>query len=197
VNRQANRNAGGGAAGGGNSAGARGAILLALAAVLGIVLLQAFDTDGSGVGVEAGGTPSPTSSPGSGSTGNGSGSTVPTIPTSTTTPGRTPAEVTVLVANGTGIKGLGSQTADSLKVLGYTTLAAVDATKALDTTTVQHAEGYQTEARAIALTLGLQTTAVLPLNSPAVPDAQGANIFVLLGAEAARTSTTTTSTTTG
>ncbi len=190
MNQPANH-AGGRSASGGGSAGARGAILLAVAAVLGIVLLQAFDTDfdGGGVGVDigAGVTTIP-------SGGSSTGSSVPTGPaatTATTRPGRTPSEVTVLVANGTGIKGLGGQTADALKALGYNTLTAVDATKALDATTVQFAEGYQAEAQAIALTLGLPGTAAQPLNSPAVPDTQGASVIVLLGADLARNVTTT------
>jgi hypothetical protein len=159
-----------------------------VAAILGIVLLQAFDTDidgGSGLGVDAGDTTIP-SGP--------SGTTPGTTPTNsnTTLPGRAPSEVAVLVANGTGIKGLGSQNADALKALGYNTLTAVDATKALDASAVQFAEGYQAEAQAIALTLGLQPAAVQPLNSPPVPDTAGVNVFVLLGAEVASTASTTT-----
>ncbi len=184
VNRPPGR-AGARTASAGNSAGARGAILLAVAAVLGIVLLQAFDTDGgSGVGVDVGSTTLP---PGGSST----DSTLPPTNTVPTTPlTRTPSEVTVLVANGTGIKGLGSTNADTLKALSYNTLTAVDATKALDATTIQFADGYEAEARAIALTLGLPVTAVQPLNSPPVPDTQGANVFVLLGGVAVATSTT-------
>jgi hypothetical protein len=177
----------------GGSAGAKGAFLLVVAAILGIVLLQAFDTDfdgGSGVGIDVGGT----TIPGGGST----GSSVPSGVTTPTTSGiarRAPADVSVLVANGAGIKGLGSQTADQLKTLGYNTLTAVDATQALEATTVQYAEGYQTDAAAIALTLGLPGTAAQPLNSPAVSDTQGANVIVLLGANIAGGVATTTSTT--
>jgi len=181
------RGAGGG--GGGGSAGARGAVLLVVAAVLGIVLLQAFDVDsdgGSGL-VVAGTTTVPAGSSSGGSVPPGPAATTPT-----TQPGRAPADVTVLVANGTGIRGLGGTTAQALQALGYKTLTAVDATKALDASSVQYAEGYQNEARAIALTLGLPATAVQPLNSPAVPDTQGANVIVLLGADAARNTTTTT-----
>ncbi len=189
MNQPANRAGGGRPPSGSNSAGARGAILLVVAAVLGIVLLQAFDTDfdgGSGVGVDAGDTTIPDNGP--------SGVTQPTAPSNTTLPARAPADVTVLVANGTGIRGLGSQNADTLKALGYNTLDAVDATKALDASTVQYAAGYQAEAQAIALTLGLQPSAVQPLNSPAVPDAQGASVIVLLGADVARTASTTSTT---
>ena len=156
----------------------------------GIVLLQAFDADfdgGSGVGVDVGDTTIPS---GTGPT----GITQPTAPTNTTVPARAPSEVTVLVANGSGIRGLGSQNADALKALGYNTLTAVDATKALDVSTVQYGEGYQAEAQAIALTLGLQPSAVQPLNSPPVPDTQGASVFVLLGADIARTASTTSTT---
>ena len=187
VNQPAPR-AGGRSSAGGNSAGARGAILLVVAAVLGIVLLQAFDTDiDAGSGVDVGNTTVPT--------GNGTaGSVVPTVPanTNTTRPARAPSEVTVLVANGTGIKGLGTQNADALKALGYNTLTAVDATKALDASAVQYAEGFQAEAQAVALTLGLQPSSVQPLNSPAVPDTQGATVIVLLGADIARLSSTST-----
>jgi LytR cell envelope-related transcriptional attenuator len=184
VNRPASR-----PASGGGSAGARGAILLAVAAVLGIFLLQAFDTDG-GVSVNTGVTVPD-------GTGSGNGVTVPTAPaiTVTTQPGRAPSDVIVLVANGTGVRGLGSQNADVLKAAGYNTLTAVDATKALDATQVQFVEGYQADARAIALALGLQPTTVQPLNSPAVPDTQGAAVFVLLGADQARGATSSSTST--
>ena len=188
MNQPANRGGGRGASGG-SSAGAKGAFLLVVAAILGIVLLQAFDTDfdgGAGVGVDVGDTTIPS--------GGVTDTTVPGVtPTSPATiPARAPGDVSVLVANGTGIRGLGSQTADQLKTLGYNTLTAVDATKPLDVTSVQYAEGYETEAKAIALSLGLPGTAVQALNSPAVPDTQGANIIVLLGADVARNVTTTT-----
>jgi hypothetical protein len=189
VNQPANRG-GGRAASGGNSAGAKGAFLLVVAAILGIVLLQAFDTDfdgGGGVGIDVGGTTIPS--------GGVTDTSVPTGVTPTapaTVPTRAPGEVSVLTANGTGIRGLGGQTADQLKTLGYNTITAVDATKPLDVTSVQYAEGYQNEAKAIALSLGLPGTAVQPLNSPAVPDTQGASIIVLLGADVARNIPTTT-----
>jgi hypothetical protein len=191
VNQPANR-AGGRASAAGGSAGAKGAFLLVVAAILGIVLLQAFDTDfnGAGVGVDVGGSTVP-------SGGSSTGSSVPSgavTPTTTGITSRAPADVSILVANGAGIRGLGSQTADQLRTLGYNALTAVDATKTLDATSVQYAEGYQNEAAAVALTLGLAGTAVQPLNSPAVPDTQGANVIVLLGADVARNVTTTSST---
>jgi hypothetical protein len=188
VNQPAGR-AGGRASSAGGSAGAKGAFLLVVAAILGIVLLQAFDTDfdgGSGVGVDVTGT---TLGPGGSTATTAPGGAVVTTPP--TVPTKAPAEVAVLVANGTGIRGLGGQTADQLHTLGYNTLTAVDATKPLDATSVQFAAGYENEAKAIALTLGLPGTAAQALNSPAVPDTQGAHVIVLLGADVARNLTPT------
>jgi hypothetical protein len=191
VNQPANRS-GGRVGSGGNSAGARGAILLVVAAVLGIVLLQAFDTSGGSGVVNVGGTTVPL---GNGSSGTGTvGSTEPG-PTNTVPVTRAPSLVTVLVANGTGIRGLGSQNADALKALGYNTLTAVDATKNLDASIVQYVPGYQPEATAIALTLGLQPASVQALNAPPVPDTQSANVVVVLGADVARTASSSTTTT--
>lgn len=171
---------------GASSAGARGAILLAVAVVLGIVLLQAFDTgDPTGQAVSSGDdTPIPTTVE------PGSGTVAPT--TTTTVATKPPAEVKALVANGTAIRGLGSRTSDALKALGYNVLSPTDTTKALETTSIQYDTGYEPEARAVATTLGLPLAVVVPLNSPPVDDARGASVIVLLGADVSQTTTTTT-----
>ncbi len=171
--------------GGANSAGARGAVLLAVAVVLGIVLLQAFDT-GDPVGQAVSSGDSNDTVP---TTLSNSGTVAPT--TTTTVATRTPAEVKVLVANGTAIRGLGGKTSDALKALAYNVLSPTDTTKALETTSIQYDTGFDAEARAIATTLGLPVSAVVPLNSPPVDDARGASVIVLLGADVGQTTTTT------
>ena len=172
--------------GGANSAGARGAVLLAVAVVLGIVLLQAFDTgDPLGQAVSSGDSNDTVPT-----TLSNSGTVAPT--TTTTLPTRPPGEVKVLVANGTAIRGLGSRTSDALKALTYNVLSPTDTTRALETTSIQYDTGFETEARAIATTLGLPVAVVVPLNSPAVDDARGANVIVLLGADVSQSTTTTT-----
>jgi hypothetical protein len=173
--------------GGASSAGARGAVLLAVAVVLGIVLLQAFDTgDPVGQAVTSGDSNDtvPTT------IGANSGTVAPA--TTTTLVTRPPAEVKVLVANGTAIRGLGGKTSDALKALTYNVLSPTDTTKALETSSIQYDTGFETEARAIATTLGLPVSAVVPLNSPPVDDARGASVIVLLGADVGQTTTTTT-----
>jgi hypothetical protein len=170
---------------GAGSAGARGAILLAVAVVLGIVLLQAFDTgDPTGQPVHSANNtvPVPTTvAPGSGTV----------AATTTTIAVKPPAEVKVLVANGTAIRGLGGKTSDALKALGYNVLSPTDSTKALETSSIQYDTGFEAEAKAVATTLGLPVTAVVPLNSPPVDDSRGANVIVLLGADVGKTTTTT------
>lgn len=160
-----------------------------MAAVLGIVLLQAFDTgfDSPSVPVDVG-EDTTTLPPLDGGT-----DTLPTTSSvPTTVAARPPSEVSVLVANGTAILGLAGRNTEILQGAGYQTLQPVDATRALDVTTVQHAEGYEAEARAIALTLGLPASSVQPLNSPPVPDTMGANVVVLLGTDTASPDTTDT-----
>ena len=154
--------------------------------MLGIVLLQAFDTgDPLGQAVSSGDSNDTVPT-----TLSNSGTVAPT--TTTTLPTRPPGEVKVLVANGTAIRGLGSRTSDALKALTYNVLSPTDTTRALETTSIQYDTGFETEARAIATTLGLPVAVVVPLNSPAVDDARGANVIVLLGADVSQSTTTTT-----
>lgn len=158
-------------------------VLLGIAVVLGIVVLQAFDTG-----------PSPFSERVTTAT-TVPEDTEPTLPvedTTTTTRAARPAgEVKVLVANGTGIRGFGSKTANELKALGYNTLAPVDTTRALDATSIQYADDFQAEALAVAQAAQLPANVVQPLNSPPVADVRGANVLVLLGSDNAPTTTTT------
>ena len=175
------------APGGATSAGARGAILLAVAVVLGIVLLQAFDTgDPVGQAVTSGDPQDTVPSTVPSNQGTAAATTTTTVAT------RPPAEVKVLAANGTAIRGLGGRTSDALKALSYNVLSPTDSTKALETTSIQYDAGFENEAKAIATTLGLPLTVVVPLSSPPVDDARGANVIVLLGADISPTSTTTT-----
>ncbi|HEX4979522.1 MAG TPA: hypothetical protein VFV35_05610, partial [Acidimicrobiales bacterium] len=89
----------------GRSAGAamgRGVLLLAVALVIGIVLLNATEDQPPGTGVSAGAR----TDDGSGGDGNGAppGATT-TAPPTTLPPARNPAEVKVLVANASTVRG--------------------------------------------------------------------------------------------
>jgi hypothetical protein len=189
---------GGAGAGGGGpaNAGARGALLLAVAVVLGIVLLQQFDT-----GIDTGGQVSTATSIVETTTTRRPGLTTVPVQTSTTVKTRAKADVKVLVANGAGVRGLGADRTSVLKNLGYTTLTPTDATANVDKTSIQFAEGYEAEAREVAQGLGLPATVVTKLSSPpvAAADIGDAKVIVILGADVSTSTTSaaraTTSTT--
>jgi hypothetical protein len=174
--------------------GAKGALLLAAAVVLGIVLLQAFDT---GIGAGGARVSTGTSKPVTTSTTRRGASSVPGAVTTTTVKARAHGEVRVVVANGAGIRGLGGRTTDALKSLGYNTLAATDTSQPLDKTQVQFADGYEAEAREVAQVLSLPLTSVQRLNSPPVAPADlgDAKVVVLLGADVSTSTTSSSSTT--
>jgi hypothetical protein len=169
-------------------AAARGAGLLAVAVVLGIVLLQAFDNgaDPFATSVRAG-------APKKKATG---GATTTVAPT-TTVAVRPPSEVKVLPANGSGVAGAGTRTGTLLKSAGYNVLAATNTIKSVTVSAVEFAPGYQPEAAAIATALSLPPTSVEPIPTPApVSDTRGANVLVLVGPDlVARLPTPSTTTT--
>ena len=155
------------------TAAARGAFLLVIAVVLGIVLLQAADK----------GTSSQR-----GLTGTHAAAPTTTVPTPTTVATRAPADVKVLAVNGTTTSGLGLRVSDKLRTAGYNVLAPTDARrKPVASSSVYFTVGYQTDATAMAQLLGLQPTAVEPMPpTPPVTDTRGATVLVLAGQDLAR-----------
>jgi hypothetical protein len=183
------RPGGGGAGGPAGNAGARGALLLAVAVILGIVLLQQFDS-----GIDTGGqVATNTSTPDGTSTTRRVGLTTAPAVTSTTAALRPKADVKVLVANGSGLRGLAGTTSNALKGLGWATLAPTDATGAVDKTTVQFADGYEAEAREVAANLTLPATVVVRATSPpvAAADIGDAKVVVVLGTDVTSSTSST------
>lgn len=179
-------------AGGGGpvgNAGARGALLLAVAVILGIVLLQQFDTPSIPSGqVSATSIPDDDTT----TTRRVGLTTVPQA-TTTTAHARAKAEVKVLVANGAGVRGLGASTTNALKEKGYTNIASpTDATTSVEKTGIQFAEGYEAEARELAGVLSLPATVVTRLASPpvAAADIGDAKVLVILGVDVSSVTTT-------
>jgi hypothetical protein len=178
-----------GAGGSGTSAGARGALLLGVAVILGIVLLQRFDTS-----VGTGGAVSATSIPSGDATSTTRRVGLTTVPvvTPTTAKARAHGDVKVVVANGAGVRGLAGLTTDALKALGYATLPATDVTGGnVDKTMIQYVEGYEAEAREVAAALSQPPTSVSKLSSPPVAPAaiEGAHVIVILGIDVTTTTT--------
>lgn len=126
---------------------------------------------------------------------SGSGSTTKT--TRTTAPGGTgttvvqahdPAQVKVLILNGSGKSGVAKAAKDQLAAANYTVLEPGNAQGGTITASIVYfVPGYDADAQTIAAKLGLPASAVQPLPSPlpaAIADAQGANIVVIIGTDA-------------
>ncbi|MEZ5321208.1 MAG: LytR C-terminal domain-containing protein [Microthrixaceae bacterium] len=106
-----------------------------------------------------------------------------TTTTSTTVPPTTPvAQLSVVIANGSGAKGRARTIADKLKTLGYTTIEAVDGNKT-DTTVVYAAAGADGDAAALALRMGLDPGQIQAMPSPQPLKTQfpTAKVVVLVG----------------
>lgn len=165
------------------SAALRGGLLLAIAVILGVVLLNAADDNDAFTPVTAGTTKS---------TQKSTATTREPATTTTTQPVRPAAQVKVLTANGTTTKGLAGQFKDRLKAAGYNTLAATDTSKKpVATSTVYYVAGYEAEAKAVAQLLDIAATAPMPQPAP-VASTQSANLVVVVGNDKAPASSTTT-----
>jgi hypothetical protein len=144
---------------------ARGAALIGVAVVIGIVLLQVVDKGG----------PS-----------GGGSSTTPTVPHSggvTTTSQaanvRPPQEVVVLVLNGSGVAGAAATEANKLRGLGYQTATPGNAAVQQGTTVACRAD-FEKEAQALAKTVGQGTqVTAFPTTPPA--GSENANCIVTVG----------------
>ena len=143
---------------------ARGTGLVALALLIGIVLLQWSDAS---TDAAAGGITPPTGTP------------VAPPETSTTTvstapPGpKTPADLTVLVLNGSGRNQQAGPMSDRLKVVGYKTLTPGNADRR-DTSVVLCKPGLDQEASALVAATGLPATAGV-LDEAAASGMEGAS----------------------
>ena len=176
----------------GRSAGmaaGRGALLLFVAVVLGVLLLNAADDTPSRVGAGR--------DNGDSDGDRQDGVTTTTQPVPTTAAARPPRDVKVLSANGTEVAGAARKVSDGLRNLGYNVLAPGEA-RAAQASAVYFAPTFDREAQTVAQALQLPPTVVRPLPSPPpVSDIRGANVLVVVGpdlaSKASQGSTTTTS----
>jgi hypothetical protein len=147
-----------------------GAVLIAAAVLLGVLLLaKGYDEEG---GIVAASAPEEST-------------TTTVAPPPTTAPiARPAAEVPVFVANGAGVTGAAGTLRDQLQADGYTQVEVGDAEQ-VTATVVYYAEGGQAEAEALSTAIGTDPAAVraLPADPPADP--QGALVLVVIGPDTA------------
>lgn len=152
----------------------KGAILVAVAVVIGLVLLRDDGSSTAQVAVGAEDNPAESADPDSTSS-----------TTSTTAALRAPADVKVLVANGSGVNGAAGTKTTELEALGYVTANPTDAER-VTATVIYFTDTYQPEAEALAAAMGADVAAVTALPTPApVGDTQLSNVIVVLGPDLA------------
>jgi hypothetical protein len=156
---------------------AKGAVLVVVALVIGVLLLR--DDDTSTTQVAVGSDRSGQATPG---TDVDDDVDDPDATTTTTTEApRPPSEVKVLVGNGSGVNGAAGGATDALEALGYVTGTPANAER-VPATVIYFTDGYEGEAAALAEAMGAPPTAVTPMPAVApVDDLQLANLLVILG----------------
>lgn len=173
-------------------AGARGLALLALALLIGIVLLNATDADPPGTTVSAqgdsdtadGGTGGESDASGEGDgEGDGTAAETPaTPPTPTTAPAKAPKDVKVIIANASDVNGAAGNAKKALDPVGYNVLSPANAPKVAESG-VFFTAGFEADAAAVATALGLPATVVKAIPAPPPFDTKGANVAVVIGAD--------------
>lgn len=159
---------------------ARGAILVAVAVVIGVLLLRDDDSATTQVAVGSD-TAAEVEDTGDDAPAEDADATT----TTTTEAPRPAAEVKVLVANGSGVDGAAGGTTDALEALGYVTGTPANAER-VPATVVYFTTGFEAEAAALAAAIGAPEDAVTPMPAVApVDDLQLANVLVHLGPDLA------------
>jgi hypothetical protein len=148
---------------------ARGAALIGVAVILGIVLLQVVDNSGSPGG--GGGSATPTS--------NGSDSTTTTTIAGQ---GRPPAEILVQVLNGSGVSMAAQTESNKLRSAGYKVAQPGNFSPERTGSVVQCKEGFEDEAETLAASIGPPAATVEPFPDPAPAGSDATvNCLVILG----------------
>jgi hypothetical protein len=153
----------------------RGALLIIVAVLLGAGLLANGFRDQSVAS-------------GSGSAPKTTHTTAPSGTATTVVQAHDPAQVKVLILNGSGKSGVAKSAKDQLAAANYTVLEPGNAKGGTITASIVYfVLGYDADAQTIAAKLGLAASAGQPLPTPlpaTIADAQGANIVVIIGTDA-------------
>ena len=173
---------------------ARGAALIGLLVVIGIIGLQVLDDSGpSSGGVTVTTIPGQTTLPSTSSTltpattkagtpaTTKAASTATTkASTATTAKVKKPADLKVMVYNASGVQGMAANMADKLKSVGYNVIGTDNITPTRTGTTVSCRVGLEAEAAKLSNDVGSgATTTTFPANPPKGSDQ--ADCIVILG----------------
>ncbi len=155
----------------------RGVVLVAVAVVLGFFILRAID--------DTGGAPTVTEEPAA-TAGDEPAEGETPDPTEPAAPQpRPPGEVTVLVANASGVSGAAGQQTDLIAGAGYVTLEGTNAPELLEASQVLFVPEYEADAAALAAAINAPPEAVQPMPEPPPLETGGAHVLVMLGPDLA------------
>jgi hypothetical protein len=172
----------------------KGAALILIAIVIGVVLLHTAPANTTTISTGTGTTP--TTHPPSPSKPHGTTTTAASSATTAAPAPRPPSQVRVAVANGSGVTGLAARIRTQLNSAGYNTAAPPLNASAVATTSVYYIPGYQADALAVATgQLSLPASTVKPMPTPTpVPASQlfGVDVLVVAGADIGGASSSTT-----
>jgi hypothetical protein len=172
--RSFNRSAGG--------AMARGVALVVAAVLIGVVLLNQTDDPGVTAVATSGTTTttSTTAAPVKGAT----TTTTSTAPKAA----RNPSEVTVMVANGSGVTGAARTVSTKVAAANYLTAPPADAATVAAASTVYFLPGYELDAKAVAaLFKPVPKTAPMPATPPVKAGGLGAaQVLVVIAVDLAK-----------
>ncbi len=161
---------------------ARGVVLIVAAVIVGVLLLRSTDSAEPFRATAA--TTTPTG--GGGQTTNTTGGQAATTTTTVAAKAHDPATVTVLVANGSGVKGAAGKIATTLKGSNYVTATPANTTAPVNASIVYFAPGYELDAKAVAALLKpTPGTAAMPNPLP-VTDLAGAQVLVVIASDLAK-----------
>ncbi|WP_426571158.1 LytR C-terminal domain-containing protein [Aquihabitans sp. McL0605] len=179
---------------GGLDSNVRGLLVLAVALVVGFLLLFSWGDGGSSGNKSAADT---NSGPATTAALGGTTTTAAEGTTTTAASGHTPSEVKVVVLNGSGQTGAAGTVSSTIGQSGYTMNTPGNAAAAT-TTTIYYAPDFQADAIAVAGVIGKNTDAVKPIaDVPAGTAVGDADVVVVLGADQPPVSGTTTTTAAG
>lgn len=162
---------------------ARGIGLIVIAVLLGVVLLQATDRSETADLATTGDEREPTATTLDEEDVDGP----TTSSTVVASEPRDPAEVAILVANGTGgqVRGAAGRVADVLKSSNYIIKNPTNTRAAAEASMVYYQPGYEAEANRVAALL-TPAPGVQPMPDPIpVADLAGANVLVVVAADLA------------
>jgi len=180
-----------------SDAALRGALLVAVAVIIGALLIwRGHNDDNQATGLDTEGNTTSTRAPGGATTSRvGVTTRSPVTTPGVTTPigaTRQASTVRVLAANGSGLDGYASQVHQKLVTGGYASLGPENAKGGQVNSFIYYRDGYQDDARSIAVFLGadgnivqaIPTSLADRLEQAVLNRAQTANVVIILGSDA-------------